>query len=93
MKGIKCQTGKDDRGKFEKTIINVALNVLYEKETKICPEYISKYNSSRKKQITILMICHEKCWNYFAVTKLLRGTTSKSNGDFFRLNCFHSFGT
>ena len=30
LKGIKCQTGKDDRGKFEKTIINVALNVLYE---------------------------------------------------------------
>ena len=38
----------------------------------------------------------EKLWHYFALKKLsalLRGTTSKYNGDFCCLNCFHSFAT
>ena len=35
-------------------------------------------------------------WHYLAVKKLLallRGTNSKHNGDFYCLNCFHSFTT
>ena len=35
-------------------------------------------------------------WHYFAVKKLsalLRGLTSKTNGDFYCLNCLHSFKT
>ena len=38
----------------------------------------------------------EKRWYYLAVTKLstlLRGITSKNNGDIYCLNCLHSFGT
>ena len=38
----------------------------------------------------------EKQWHYLAVTKLsalLRGITSKNNGDFYCLNCLHSFRT
>ena len=55
---------------------------------KLCPAYISKYESNRKEQITLLMIR--------AVTKLpamLRGITSKNNGDFYCLICPHSFRT
>ena len=49
------------------------------------PAYVSKYNSNQKKQ-----------WHYLAVKKLsalLRGITSKDPGDFYCLNCLHSFAT
>ena len=65
------------------------LLMLYEKEMKICPAYISKSKSTHKKQITILMIPNNKGWHYLAVTKLptsLRGITSKNNCDFYCLN-------
>ena len=42
------------------------------------------------------MISNVEKWNYLAVKKLsalLRGITSKHHGDFYRLNCFHSFAT
>ena len=42
------------------------------------------------------MISNGKRWQYLAVKKpsaLLRGITSKNNGDFYCLNCLHSFGT
>ena len=38
----------------------------------------------------------EQRWNYLAVKKLsalLRGMTSKINGDFYCLNCLHPFRT
>ena len=37
-----------------------------------------------------------KKWHYLAVRSLpalLRGITSKNNGDFYCLNCFHSYRT
>ena len=40
------------------------------------------------------MITDGKKWHYLAVKKLsalLRGITSKHEGDFYCLNCFHSF--
>ena len=42
------------------------------------------------------MIPNEKGWHYFAVKKvsaLLRGIILKNNGDFYCLNCLHSFKT
>ena len=33
----------------------------------------------------------EKQWHYLAVKNLLRGITSNNNGDFYCLNCIHSF--
>ena len=63
---------------------------------------------NREKQVIILMISngeiregHEgmsegQQWHYLAVKKLsalLRGITSKNNGDFYCLNCLHSFRT
>ena len=38
----------------------------------------------------------KESWHYLAVKTLpalFRGTTSKSNGDFYCLNCLHSFRT
>ena len=49
--------------------------------------YVSKNNSYREKQVILLMILNDvgQRWHYLAVKKLsalLRGITSKNNGDF-----------
>ena len=57
---------------------------------------ISKYNSKRKNQLILLMITDGKKWHYLAVkilSALLRGITSRHVGDFYCLNCFHSYST
>ena len=90
--------------KTEKNNVRIALNVLYAKKEKIYPAYVSKNNSNREKQVILLMIPNgekreAKCkgrWNYLAVKKssaLLRGITSKNNGDFYSLNFLHFFRT
>ena len=57
--------------------------------------YVPKNNSSREKQVIILMISNgEKLWHYLAIKKLselLRSITSKNNGDFYCLNCLYFF--
>ena len=57
--------------------------------------YISKYNYKRNNHVNLLMITDgETNWYYLAVKNipgLLRGITSKHNGDFYCLNCFHSY--
>ena len=61
------------------------------------PAYISKYNRKRHNQVNLLMITgDDKKWHYLAVkslSKLLRGITSNHNGDYYCLNCFHSYRT
>ena len=67
---------------------------MYAEKEKIYPAYVSKYNSNREKQVIILIISSGESWHYLAVKKLsalLRGTTFKYHGDFYCLNCFHSF--
>ena len=62
----------------------------------IRPAYISKYNYKRDNQVVLLMITDNKKWHYLAVKSvsgLLRGITPKHNGDFYCLNCFHSYTT
>ena len=57
----------------------------------ICSAYVSKHNSSREKQVILLMILNGKEWHYHAVKKLstlLKGITSKNNYDFYCFNCF-----
>ena len=63
---------------------------------KICLSYTSKHNSTRENQAVLLMITDGKKWHYLAVTRLsalLKGITSKHNGDFYCLNCFHVYTT
>ena len=69
---------------------------MHAKKEKIHPAYDSEHNSNRDKQVTLVMISNEeKQWHYLALKKvstLLRGIT-KNNGDFYCLNCLHSFRT
>ena len=48
--GIKYSLKIDDWETFEKNNPAITLNVLYIKETEICPAYISKINLDCKKQ-------------------------------------------
>ena len=69
---------------------------MYIKEKQILSAYISKHNSTREKQIILLMIPNEEKqgWHYLAVEKLsalLHGITSRHKGDLYCLSCVHSF--
>ena len=63
----------------------------------IRPAYISKHNNKRDTKVNVLMIADKNNnWHYLAVKRisgLLRGITSRHNGDFYCLNCFHSYTT
>ena len=93
--GIHFSSEKDHWKKFEKNIVTIALNVLYAKKESIYPAYVSKHNSHREKQVILLMIPNRnKQWHYLKrLSSLLREITSKNNGDFYCLNCLHSFRT
>ena len=56
----------------------------------------SKYNLVRDTQIILLMISNAENWHYLVVKslfRLLRGITSNHDGDYYCLNCFHSYRT
>ena len=63
----------------------------------IRPAYISKHNNKWDTQVNLLMIADEnKNWHYLAVKRksgLLRGITTRHNGDFYCLSCFYSYKT
>ena len=95
---INFPTTKRDCNRFEVNNKNVALNILYVpfNTKKIEIAYKSKYNLVRDNQIILLMIRNGENWHYLAVKSLsglLRGITSNHNGDYYCLNCFHSYRT
>ena len=58
--------------------------------------YKSKCNLNRENKVILLMITDGKKWHNLAVKKLSASfskITSKRDGDFYCLNCFHSFRT
>ena len=71
------------------------LSHMIKKEIEIA--YKSKYNYKHKKQVILLMITDKNNrWHYLAVKSLpalFRGITSNHYGDFYCLNCFHSYCT
>ena len=76
----------------------IALNILYvlHNTKKIEIAYKSKHNLTREKQKILLMISNGENWHYLTVknlSRLLRGITSNHDGDFYCLNCFHSYRT
>ena len=90
-------SGKDWK-KFEINNSDVALNILYVpyNTKKIEISYKSKYNLTRDNQIILLMISNGENLHYLIVknlSRLLRGITSNHDGDFYCLNCFHSYRT
>ena len=84
--------------KFEPNNKSNALNILYVlyNTEEIRHAYKSKYNLNGENQVILLMITDGEKWHYLAVKKLhafFKGITSKHDGDFYCLNCFHSFRT
>ena len=69
--------------------------------------YKSKPNRKRENQVVLLMITNGEKWHYIALksertddglnrpikilSRLVRGITSNHSGDFYCLNCLHSF--
>ena len=61
---------------------------------KIRHAYKLKYNLTCENQVILLMITDGEKWYYLAVKRLsalFRGITSNHNGDFYCLNCFHTY--
>ena len=99
-KEIDFPAHKKDWKMFELNNKSIALNVLYitYNTEKIRHAYKSKYNKEYENRfsVTVLVIPDGKKWHDLAVKKLstlLRGVTSKHDGDFYCLNCFHSYST
>ena len=87
-----------DWKKFELSNKSIALNILYvpEGEKTIRHAYISKYNLTHENQVILLMITDGEKWHYLTVRRfsaLLKGISSKHDGDSYCLNCFHSYRT
>ena len=93
-KNKKFLSEKEDWKKFEQN--NKEIYGVHNKE-EIWPACISKYNRKCKNQVILLMITDDgKRWHYLSVKSLpalLRGITSNHDGDFYGLNCFHSYRT
>ena len=87
-----------DQKKFKQNNNTIALNILFvpHNAKQIRHAYKSKHNFKRENQVILLMITNGTKWHYLAVKSLsvlLRGITSNHNGDFYCLNCFHSYST
>ena len=97
--GIEFPAVPKDWKMFEQNNKEMILNILFVphnyKEIRLA--YISKHNHQRKNQVILLMITDDgERWHYLAVrslSALLRGISSSNNGDFYCLNCFHSYRT
>ena len=94
---IEFPAGHKEYTIFERDNCDIALNMLYvpHKTREIRSAYISKHNKTRDIHTNLLMITNGYGdWHYLAIKSipaLLRGLTSTHNGDFYCLNCFHSY--
>ena len=89
---------KKDWNEFEKYNQTIALNILHvpHNTEEIRHAYRSKHNLNRENQVILLIITNGKKWHSLAVknfSALFKGITSKHKGDFYCLNCFHSYST
>ena len=82
---------------MEKNNLVIDLNILYIKEKEIYPAHTSKHNSTCEKQIIILMILIEEKRMALSCNKniicIITQNNFKSKGNFYVLNCPHSFRT
>ena len=98
LKDIDFPATSKDWKKFEQNNESIAINILYvpHNTRKIHIAYKSRHNLTREKQIILLMITDGEKWHCLVVknlSELLRGVTSNHHGDFYCLNCFHSYST
>ena len=96
---IEFPAGHKEYTIFERDNCDIALNILHvpHKTEEIRPAYISKHNNPRNIHANLLMITDGYGnWHYLAIKSipaLLRELTSTHNGDYYCLNCFHSYRT
>ena len=96
-KKIEFSSHPKDWKKFEQNNKTIPINILFLKyNTKqIEPAYKSKFNNKRNNQVNLLMITEGvNNWHYLTVkslSRLFRGILSNNNGDYYCLNCFHSY--
>ena len=95
---INFPSNVNDWKKFELNNKSIALNVFYipEGEKTIRHSYKSKYNLKCENQVNLLMTSDGEKGHYLTVkslSALLKGITSNHDGDFYCLNCFHSYRT
>ena len=94
-KEINLSSHKKDWKKCDSNNKLIALNILFVpyKSEQLRPSYISKHNSAREAQV---MNTDNEKWHYLVVKSLsavFKGITSKHDGNFYYLGCFHSFRT
>ena len=92
LEGINFPSEESDWKKIEKNNVTTALNVYWKNIS--CLSFKTYLKSLKK--VILSMIADGKKWHYIALKKLsalLRGITSKYHGDFYCLNCLHSFAT
>ena len=98
-KDIEFAPHSKDWRKFECNNKAIALNILFvlNNTKEIRQAYISEHNDERDNQVNLLMITDGTSnWHYLAIKNmsgLLRRITSNHNGDFYCLNCLHSYRT
>ena len=95
---INFPSDQNDWKEIECNNKSIALHVSYvpHNTKKIRHAYKSKYNLKRENQVILLMITDDTKWHYLAVktlSGLLRGITGNNHGDFYCLNCLHSYTT
>ena len=86
----------------------VAFNEKDKKESvDVLPEYVSKFNFTRKKQVLLLKVSNGNKWHFLALkseqeendcmkptksfSKLMRDISSNSHENYYWFGCFHSF--
>ena len=94
--GINFPSHVNDWKRFELNNKSIASNVLYvpQDEDTIRHAYKSKHNLKRENQVILLRISDGEKWYYLTVRRLsalLKGITSRHNGDFYCMNYFHSY--
>ena len=55
--------------------------------------YKSNHNLTREEQVILLMIGNGENWHHLTVKNLSRFLRGNHDGDFYCLNCFHSYRT
>ena len=97
-KEIDFPSNSKDRKKFGQSSKTIALNILFVQHStkQIRHAYKSKHNFKGENKVILLMITDCTKGHYLAVkslSALLRGIRSNHNGEFYCLNCFHSYST
>ena len=93
LDGINYPSENDDWKKIEKNSLTITLNVLYGKKKKrILPTFQNKLKAWKTNySFNDPALSKVALYSSKKLSALLRGMTTKCNGNFYHLNCLHSF--